>query len=305
MYHGRFQGTHYEAGFRYGALIKKKGVVLNTCPTFPIDDERIAFGKKCVDEVKKYYPEIIDEIKGLADGNEASYAFLSALIFSMYCFKVETHCSCIAYNDGESIIFGRNSDFLVSLEKQNMNVLYRLDNVYAFTGNTTAFIEIEDGINEYGLAIGLTFVPIEQVKPGFNIGVLTRFLLEKCKTVKEALVYIKELPIASGGTLTMADSNGDLVVAELSPEEISIIHPNNNSVFATNVFTSSKMKSYNLPNYDNWRAEERFEAIKEALAKNSLSLEFVKNLLSGKYGFICQYDRKKNADTVWSVIYFH
>ena len=45
MYHGRFQGTHYEAGFRYGALIKKKGVVLNTYPTFPIDDERIAFGK--------------------------------------------------------------------------------------------------------------------------------------------------------------------------------------------------------------------------------------------------------------------
>lgn len=27
------------------------------------------------------------------------------------------------------------------------------------------------------------------------------------------------------------------------------------------------------------------------------------NLLGGKYGFMCQYDRKTNADTVWSVVY--
>ncbi len=27
------------------------------------------------------------------------------------------------------------------------------------------------------------------------------------------------------------------------------------------------------------------------------------NLLSGKYGFMCQYDRKTNADTIWSVVY--
>ena len=26
-------------------------------------------------------------------------------------------------------------------------------------------------------------------------------------------------------------------------------------------------------------------------------------LLSGRYGYICQYDRKTGKDTVWSVIY--
>lgn len=25
--------------------------------------------------------------------------------------------------------------------------------------------------------------------------------------------------------------------------------------------------------------------------------------MSGKHGFMCQYDRKKGADTVWSVVY--
>ena len=33
------------------------------------------------------------------------------------------------------------------------------------------------------------------------------------------------------------------------------------------------------------------------------SLDFCEDVLSGKYGFICQYYRKTNADTVWSAVY--
>lgn len=38
------------------------------------------------------------------------------------------------------MILCKNSDFLVSLEKLYMNCLYALSGVYAFNGNTTAFI---------------------------------------------------------------------------------------------------------------------------------------------------------------------
>ena len=34
-----------------------------------------------------------------------------------------------------------------------------------------------------------------------------------------------------------------------------------------------------------------------------IDLVFVKKLLSGDYGFLCQYDRSTGKDTVWSVIY--
>lgn len=30
---------------------------------------------------------------------------------------------------------------------------------------------------------------------------------------------------------------------------------------------------------------------------------FAMDVLSGKYGFMCQYDRKTGKDTVWSVVY--
>jgi len=303
MYHGRFGGTYYEAGFRYGAKIRKCGVILNTCPTFPIDIARIEYGKACREEISRYYPEIIQKVKGLADGNGADFDFLCALIFSMYAYDCETRCSCFAFHDGGKTVFGRNSDFLVSIETLYMNVLYHLEGVYSFTGNTTAFIEMEDGVNEYGFAVGLTFIPVKNVKPGFNAGILTRYLLEKCKTVNEAIAELQKLPIASGGTLTMADSTGTIMVAELSAGDINIICPQKNYVFATNVYMSEKMKQLNIPNFDNWKAETRYQTMKNSFERMKPSLSFAKDLLGGKFGFMCQYDRKKNADTVWSVIY--
>lgn len=63
MYHGRFKGNHYEAGFKYGKLIRKNGIKLDYCPTFPITENRINFCKKCASLYDKYYPEVIEEIK--------------------------------------------------------------------------------------------------------------------------------------------------------------------------------------------------------------------------------------------------
>lgn len=303
MYHVRLRGTHYEAGLRFGDRLRKHGVILNTCPTFPIDEARIEYGKACREEISIYYPEIIQEVKGLADGNGADFDFLCALIFTMYAYDCGTRCSCFAYRDGDKTVFGRNSDFPVSLEKLYMNVLYQLEGVYSFTGNTTAFIEMEDGVNEYGFAVGLTFIPVKKIKPGFNAGILTRYLLEKCKTVNEAVAEIQKLPIASGGTLTMADSTGAIMVAELSADDINIICPQKNYVFATNVFVSEKMTQLNIPGFDNWQAETRYQVMENAFERMKPSLSFARDLLGGKFGFMCQYDRKKNADTVWSVIY--
>ena len=303
MYHSRFKGTHYETGFRYGQLLYNHGKILNSCPTFPIDESRIEFAKKCIRKIEPIYPEIIEEAKGLAKGNNIEFDFLSALIFSMYCYDTDVHCSCFADNNGTETVFGRNSDFLVSIEKLYMNVLYKLDNVYSFNGNTTAFIEIEDGVNEHGLAVGLTFVPIRKIKPGFNVGIIVRYLLEKCKTVNEAINKLQELPIASGGTLTLADKTGSIAMVELSPNKIVVKKKRKGYVYSTNIFTSKELEKLNIKDFDNWKAKERYETFSKAFKENKTSISFSKNVLKGEYGFMCQYDRSKNADTVWSVVY--
>ncbi len=47
--------------------------------------------------------------------------------------------------------------------------------------------------------------------------------------------------------------------------------------------------------------EDRRKFVKEC--HNNFSVDLIRDILSGKYGFMCQYDRKLDADTVWSVIY--
>ncbi len=307
MYHGRFKKSHFEAGFNWGKLLYKNDKIISNNHTFNITEKRRKFAEECLPIYEKYYPEILEEIKGLAMGQNSSYEDFYTFLLSMYCFEFNNHCTCIAIKDKDNLIFERNSDFLVSLEKLYMNVLYNLDNAYAFNGNTTAFIEMEDGINEYGLAVGLTFIYPTIVKAGFNAGMLVRYLLEKCKTTDEALSLLKNIPIASQQTLTIADRTGNIVVVECNCEKIEIIRPakDDNFVTATNEFNSNLMKQYNNDEVDNWRATERYLVSYTTLKenKNNYSFNLIKDILSGKYGFMCQYDRKTDADTVWSVIY--
>lgn len=307
MYHGRFNGSHYHAGFKWGQLLRKNGIIINGSPTFTLTEEMRQFSKDCMPDYKKYYPEILDEIKGIADGQEISFDLLSTILISMYCFKFDNRCTCFAFNANGKTVFGRNSDFLVSLEKLYMNCLYRLDGVYSFNGNTTAYVEIEDGVNECGLAVGLTFVYPHIRGKGFNAGMLVRYLLEKCKTTEEAIVELKRLPIASPQTITLADRNGYIAVVECNPENIVVILPRDGEEFVAtaNNFNSQPMLKYRNPAIDDWCSDDRYRTVMLALKenKNKYSIEFAKDLLSGKYGFICQYDRKTNADTVWSVVY--
>ena len=75
---------------------------------------------------------------------------------------------------------------------------------------------------------------------------------------------------------------------------------------SANNFNSWEIKEYKNPKgLDDWNSEERYKTAYTALKENkdNCSFEFAVNLLSGKYGFMCQYDRKKGADTVWSSIY--
>ena len=63
------------------------------------------------------------------------------------------------------------------------------------------------------------------------------------------------------------------------------------------------MKEYRNIGIDDWNSDERYKVAYNSLKenKNAFSFELAKNILSGEFGFICQYDRKTGADTVWSV----
>lgn len=307
MYHSRFKGSHYEAGFKYGKILARNNI--NPLSKITISEERKEFAEKCIEIYDNFFPEIIEEIKGISDGLNTNnnikinYKNICEFLFTIYAFTFYNKCSSFAFKNDDDIILAKNSDFLIEAEKYSDNVYYKLNNSYSFIGNTTAFLEMEDGINEEGLACALTFVYPVKINYGFNAGMIIRYILEKCKTTEEALNFIRQAPISSAQNIILADRNGHIALAECNCEKIQIIE--NDYVFTSNHFTSEVMQKYNTNLEDNIYSHKRYETLENAFkAYNNYNFEFSKDLISGNYGFLCQYDRKSlGIDTIWSSIY--
>lgn len=308
MYHSRHKGNHYEIGFVWGKRLRLHDVHLLDQVPFPIHAKHIQFAQECIPYYQKYFPEILEEIQGISEGNDCSYETLAGVLLSMYCILPGCHCSCFALRNEQGAFFGRNSDFLTEIEKSYLNVIYHFSNdSYAFEGNTTAFVEMEDGINEHGLAIGLTSVFPKQIQPGLNAGMLLRLFLEKCKTVDDVIALLTKVKIASAQTFTLIDANKEIACIECCPSQIHVEKSDGPCAYvcASNTFHASTMLEHKVKIEDDWQAEERYATMKETFAKDLAVMDHIQamELLEGKKGFLCQYDRQSGRDTVWSVLY--
>ncbi len=307
MYHTRFKGTHYEIGYRYGSLLFSKGKYILENVPFEITQERMDYAESCLPYYRQWFPSILEEIQGLADGQQCDFNKLAGVLLTMYCIVPQQHCSCFAVRNKQGTFFGRNSDFLTNIEKLCTNSIYRFtDQGYGFTGNTTAFVEMEDGINERGLAIGLTSVYPSVLRPGLNAGLILRLVLEQCKDVKEAIELLKRLPNGSSHTFVLADRSGAIALVESNTRKTVVDCPEETNAYvsAVNMFCLPDMIPYNHALNDNWQADERYLTMEDMLSKQAVTMtaEDCMDLLAGKYGFMCQYDRRTGKDTVWSVV---
>lgn len=304
MIHSRWSGTHYEAGLCYGQALRAQGI--NPLTHFQQSKARMTFTRASIPLYEAFYPAVLDEIWGMADGADLDRETVAAFLLSMYSFAPQIHCSCFAFCADGKTILGRNSDFFASIAPFCDSAFYTLEHAYAFIGNTTAWTEIEDGVNECGLAVGMTFIcPVCQ-KPGFGAGMLVRCLLETCASTQEALAMLHRLPIASAQVLILADQSGDLAAVECNCEHIAVLRPRPEQpfVFTTNHFNHPDMQIYQPTDVDDWFSHCRYETLRNAFQTGMpYTPEFAESLLSGQMGFLCQYDSAMGADTVWSSLY--
>jgi predicted choloylglycine hydrolase len=168
-------------------------------------------------------------------------------------------------------------------------------------------INFEEGLNEYGLAVAMTFLVPTMIVPGINSVFLVRYLLEKCATSKEAINALLSLPIASACNIILADKKGDMAVAECTPEKVFLRKPptDENFIVAANHFSSDEMKNHNANNWNIYSSATRYKTAYNALKNDDYTdgVERSKDILSGKHGFMCQYEKQLNFDTIWSSVF--
>ncbi len=299
MYHPRFKGKHYEIGLKFGSLLKKNGI--DFLGMTELNDFQFHYGVQSEKILRHYFPQACDEIKGIADGLGIHYKRFSAwLLCISVCFEFQG-CSMLALKKDGNTIFGRNNDLPPVFRKISNSALYMPENGYSFIANSSAFVSAEDGINEKGLAIGMTYIWTKKPKPGFNSMFFVRYILEKCATAEEGLKAIQNIPIGGAYHLLLADNNS-IIHIECSPEKIKINR--GDFAFASNHFVSKEMKKYEVTK-NIFNSYERYHTGYNELINGfeEATIDYVTDILSGKFGFMCKYEKNINFDTVWSSVF--
>lgn len=81
MYHLRLKGNHYEMGVKRGKIFNKSHIA------FPLqlDDFQLEHGKQSEEILRKLFPEVCEEIRGVSDTIGADYLHFASWMLCMGC----------------------------------------------------------------------------------------------------------------------------------------------------------------------------------------------------------------------------
>lgn len=317
MYHLRLKGDHYEMGVKRGKIFRRCQI------SFPLrlDDFQLEHGKRSEEILRTFFPEVCEEIRGVTDTIGAEYLQFVSWMLCMGCcmYNLESNvpaeirgCTAFAYSGGGRIIYGRNNDLPPCLREGSKSEIYVPDNGNNFQITTSSFINGEEGLNEHGLAVAMTFVmtDLKKIRAGFNSCFLVRYLLEKADNTEQAISLLMNLPTASNCNILLADKSGSLAVAECTPDLKKIRQAESfkegRIVCTVNSFISDEMKPYDDARGNDYDSRKRYGVVMDSFASGLVRddyMETTKQLLKGDYGFTCQYDNDPDFETVWSTIY--
>ena len=239
-----FRGNHYEIGRQAGATLLKNPEQLLDVPF----DEKLYRAQ--LDVYREYYPEILEELRGMAEGggfDEKELVFLficGEIIFFTDRMKIPVGCTIYGIRNRNGAFVGRNYDWSPEAENQVawLTWLNPEKNLYTgFTdlgpGSNTA----EDTINEKGLYIGLTFANNHRWSYGISNIHICRLVAETCATVDEALTVFEKVPLCCPKNYFVADRSGDMAVVEHTSERFKVLYPKNDILIQTNHYIDPEL----------------------------------------------------------------
>jgi isopenicillin-N N-acyltransferase like protein len=175
-------------------------------------------------------PEHRDEVAGLAIGSgiDERETMLGQCFLDL---TAMTACSTITLPASAApdhvARFGRNLDFWslgVADKYTTLFIVHPDGGRYAFAAvSWPGMIGVLSGMNEHGLALAnMEVTRYPRVPQAMPYTLLYRSVLERCRTVDEAVAMLKKTPIQSANNLMLMDASGNRAVVELTPESVHV-----------------------------------------------------------------------------------
>ncbi len=310
--HVVMEGSAYEVGKMQGkwfAAAPQEHIDLMLATSDTMTKVSAAEAKASVSFLDTYCPGLSEEIAGFADSwgvppEVVAYYSLTAIRTS--------NCSHFAVlpeatADGHLYV-GRSYEW--SCDDELRLCTTRIHGQAAHLGFSLFLFGRYDGINEHGLCIAMSAgVPCSMpAENGLRFWAVIRTLLDRCKTVDEALETFAAIPVSFNWNFTLADRSGQAALVECasSHREVKKIGPETaeKSLYSTNHFTLPGMQEYDRNRMR--QSVQRYNALEFRLKSPAALLDRVnmRNLLSTPMpdGVCCHY-YDDGLGTLWSILF--
>ncbi len=170
-------------------------------------------------KLKNMMPEIFtiyQQLKHITNDNSIISQFLTLYQPPAYLIN----CSQAVFFDPEPMLI-RNYDLSPDLSE---NTIFHTDWLARKVISTNECLwGADDGINDVGLAISLTFGGRKVIGDGFGIPIILRYVLQTCENVKQAVTQLKRIPSHMSYNVTVLDKSGDYSTVLVAPDREAII----------------------------------------------------------------------------------
>jgi predicted choloylglycine hydrolase len=270
--------------------------------------------KGCEQALEEHAPSLLEEIDAMVEAGGYEDTSLKTFEMALNPYP-EFGCSIFAisgvYTTTGNVIFARNYDWATSFH--DFFTLFRTypKGALASLSCTDLLIGRYGGINEAGLAIGLTAIPgSRRDHPGVMLHLATRWILDNCKSVEDAISFMKKIPHVRGNNYLVADLQGRTALIQAAPEKVEIVRPVEGLVVATNHFQTPDMQAFEDESFIPESSVPRLEVIRNWFKNKKGKIDSVQaqtvlsEMIDGGAG-VCQNFTIEGSSfsTIWAWTY--
>jgi len=195
--------------------------------------------------ISKHFPELLEEIRGLAEGAQLPYNHILLETAFPFTVNVSSKCTIISAfgttTTDKMPIVGRNYDFLLEFKKCNqLRIVTRKDKKFSFVGGTITMLGIEEGLNNAGLFVGdAGWEPKKLLSSrGLSSRQVMQLVLENCISVDKAIDFILQTPkfANNAGTCYLLADKKEAVIMEMGLTKSCLRRSEEGILVASNVF---------------------------------------------------------------------
>lgn len=263
------KGSPYEMGYQHGEKLKDqiaKAVEVNLETLIrSIRNKAVSnitseflktYTKRYVPYVEEYSGDLIEEIRGIADGSGRDFHE----IFFLNCFldhhdftyplasqRLTFGCTTFAAREeataGHDTFIGQTYDISTVFEPQVVILRGQPEGKPGFVATTMAGIVAWNGVNDSGIGCVINRLTPNDGRPGVPYPVIVRRLLEQ-KTISKAMECVLRARRASGLNYVIGDRDGNLIGLETSATDYEYAEPEKDLLYHTNHYAAPSMREF-------------------------------------------------------------